>query len=107
MQVDQGLTSVAETPNVQGRSMAHSVNSMMRRTESSLPFDNPEPSSIPPACLTVGSETKKLIVTTCRSIVKLETSFNKLETKSKALEQHGINGTIPKRFTFAKEEIAL
>ena len=104
LQVDQGLISVAETPNVQGRSLEHSVNSKRRRMESRLPFDNPEPSSIPPAGLTFGSEMKKLIVSTCRSIVKLGTSFNKLESKSKELEQHRINGTIPKDLLLPKKK---
>ena len=34
LQVDQGLISVAEIPNVQDRSLEHSVNSKRRRTES-------------------------------------------------------------------------
>lgn len=47
---------------------------------------------------------KKKIVSTCRSIVKLETSLNKLETKSKELDQHRINGTIPNDLLLPKKK---
>ena len=82
------LLSFAETPNVQDSSTVHSKK---RRTESPLPLlddsdDSPDHyPAPPPLCMTVGSEIKKLIVST---IVKLETSLSKLEARSKVLEQH-------------------
>lgn len=100
------LVSVAETPNLQDGS---TVYSKKRRTESPPPpFDNPGNSPdhcpAPPLGMTVGSEIKKLIVSNCRSIVKLETSLNKLEARSKVLEQHRIDGTIPKDLSLPKKK---
>lgn len=46
--------------------------------------------------LFLGLETKKLIVSTCRAIVKLEQTLSNLDAKSSALEQHRSNGTFPK-----------
>ena len=102
----RALVSVAETPNLQDGS---TVYSKKRRTESPLPpFDNPGNSPdncpAPPLGMTVGSEIKKLIVSNCRSIVKLETSLNKLEARSTVLEQHRIDGTIPKDLLLPKKK---
>ena len=41
------------------------------------PDDSPDRYPAPPLGMTVGSEIKKLIVSTCRSIVKLEASLKK------------------------------
>lgn len=100
------LVSVAETPNLQDGS---TVYSKKRHTESPLPpFDNPgnSPDHCPAPLLgmTVGSEIKKLIVSNCCSIVKLEASLNKLEARSTALEQHRIDGTIPKDLLLPKKK---
>ena len=99
------VSAVAETPNLQDGS---TVYPKKRRTKSPLPpFDNPghSPDHCPAPSLgmTVGSEIKKLIVSNCRSIVKLETSLNKLEARSTVLEQHRIDGTIPKDLLLPKK----
>ena len=60
------------------------------------PDDSPDRYPAPPLGMTVGSEIKKLIVSTCRSIVKLEASLKNLEARSTVLQQHRIDGTIPK-----------
>ena len=54
--------------------------------------------------MSVGSETKKLVVSTCRSIVKIEIHLHKLDAKSKALEQHRLNGTVPKDLLLPKKK---
>ena len=54
--------------------------------------------------MNLGLETKKLIVTTCRSIVKLELSLRNLDAKSSTLEQHRSNGTFPKDLLLPKKK---
>lgn len=54
--------------------------------------------------LAMGQETKKLIVTNCRAIVRLESNLTKLEAKSTTLEQHRLNGTVPKDLLLPKKK---
>ena len=70
----QRLLSVAETPNL------HDGNPLPKRPrfESPLLFGQPDCSSVPVSSgLHISQETKKLVVSTCRSIVKLEASIRK------------------------------
>ena len=53
----------------------------------------------------MGQETKKLIISTCRAIVKLESNLTKLEAKSSTLEQHRLNGTVPKDLLLPKKKL--
>ena len=43
-------------------------------------------------------------MSTCRSIVKLEASIRKLEVKSDVLNQHRLNGTVPKDLLLPKKK---
>ena len=52
----------------------------------------------------MGQETKKLIVSTCRAIVRLEQTLTKLEATSLTLEHHRLNGTIPKNLLLPKKK---
>ena len=101
LQVLQQGRSVAETPNLGGN-----ASKRPRRSESPLLFGgNPEPSpSTIPEGFGVSQEIKKLVVSTCRSIVKLEATISKLETKSEALNQHRSNGTVPKDLSLPKKK---
>ena len=101
LQVLQHGRSVAETPNIGGN-----VSKRPRRSESPLLFGgapDPSPSTIPDG-LGISQEIKKLVVSTCRSIVKLETTIAKLEMKSEVLEQHRSNGTVPKDLMLPKKK---
>ena len=96
----QRLLSVAETPNLHGNPQPKRP-----RSESPLLFGQPDCSSAPVSSgLHISQETKKLVVSTCRSIVKLEASIRKLESKSDVLSQHRRDGTIPKDLLLPKKK---
>ena len=98
----QEITVVTESPN------AHGVppNPLPKRPRTYSPplFGSPVPNSVLDSSLVLGLETKKLIVATCRSIVKLESSLMKLDAKSSILEQHRSNGTLPKDLLLPKKK---
>ena len=66
------------------------------------PNSRSDPSS--PASLMVSQETKKLIISTCRTIVNFESSISKYEEKLSVLEQHLANGTAPKDLLLPKKK---
>ena len=100
LQVLQQGRSVAETPNLGGN-----APKWPRRSESPLLFGGiPEPSPTIPEGLGISQEIKKLVVSTCRSIVKLEAAISKLETKSEALKEHRSNGSVPKDLSHPKKK---
>ena len=105
LQVQQDLCNITENQNIGGSSNVHlGLDPKRRRTESLLLFGNPDPSPIPAEGMSIGSGTKKLVVSTCRSIVKIETYFNKLEAKYQVLEQHRLNGIVPKDLLLPKKK---
>lgn len=96
----QRFLSVAETPNLDGNPLPKRP-----RTESPLLFGHTDCSNVPVSSgLHISQETKKLVVSTCRSIVKLEASIRKLESKSVVLNQHRRDGTIPKDLLLPKKK---
>ena len=96
----QRVLSVAETPN-----QDRNPHPKRPRSESPLLFGQPDYSFVPVSSgLHISQETKKLVVSTCRSIVKLEASVKKLESKSDALNQHRLDGTIPKDLLLPKKK---
>ena len=97
LQQVQQVFSVAETPNLQGNKRP--------RSESPLMFGNPDYNPVAAVDSPgISQETKKLVVSTCRSIVKFEASIRKLESKSDELEPHRSNGTIPKDLLLPKKK---
>ena len=76
------------TYRIQFRSDSRQRNYNPRRTPWRDPFSHSDlnPSPVPTIGMTVGSETKNIIITTCFFIVKLETSVNKVDAKSEVLE---------------------
>ena len=96
----QQVLSVAETPNED-----RNPHPKRPRSESPLLFGQPDYSSVPVSSgLYISQETKKLVVSTCRSIVKLEASVKNLESKSDVLNQHRLDGTIPKDLLLPKKK---
>ena len=71
-------------------------------------FDQIDPVFVPTdlrsVSMTLGLETKKLIASTCRSVLKLELTLSKLDNKLSELEQHRHNGTIPKDLSLPKKK---
>ena len=102
LQQVQQVNSVAESPFIGGSST--NVRSKRQCTDSPILFGTPTPSSIATEGLSVCLETKKLIVSTCRAIVLLESNFVKLEEKSRMLQEHSSNGTVPKDVMLPKKK---
>ena len=104
------VNTVAESPNIglptDGDGDAYLPNVPKRsRTHSPPLFGSPDFSPTPHSLgLSLGLETKKLIVSTCRAIVKLELTLSNLDAKSSALEQHRSNGTFPKDLSLPKKK---
>ena len=84
LQGPQQGRSVAKTPNIGGIALKRP-----QQSESSLLFGGiPEPSPSTIANSLGTSQEIKKLVSTCRSIVKLEATISKLEMKSEALKQY-------------------
>ena len=107
LQQVQQVISVAESPFIGGSGT--NVQSKRQRNDSPilLNFGPPDLSSNVTEGLSVCLETKKLIVSTCRTTVLFESNFAKLEVKSRMLQEHSSNGTIPKDLLLPKKEIIL
>ena len=103
--LDPLLRSVAESPRIETGAEQY-VHPKRPRTDSDSPLLLGTPISCPtlPGGLECGMETKKLIVSTCRSIVQLEVNYFKLEDKKGILEQHKVNGTFPKDLLLPKKK---
>ena len=100
----QEFHTVSESPEFGVRSDVHSHSKRLRIDSPPL-FGSPDPFPVSHSIDVVpGQETKKLIVSTCRTIVKLEMTFTNLETKLCTLEQHRLNGTVPKDLSLPKKK---
>ena len=101
---DDEVRTIAESPNI-GENSAGYNSSKRPRTESPPLFGPLDPISAPHSMsLTLGLETKKLIVSTCHAIVKLELTNSKLDAKICDFEEHNHNGTIPKDLLLPKKK---
>ena len=98
--------TIAESPAIDGVPTADGPNphSKRPRIHSPLLFDSPFSTPVPDASLSLGLETKRLIVSTCRTIVKLELALSNLDAKSCTLEQHRAMGTFPKDLSLPKKK---
>ena len=79
------------------------INPLNGHVQNPLPLFGPisAPHSM---SLMLGLETKKLIVSTCRAIVKLELTNSKLDAKICDFEEHNHNGTISKDLSLPKKK---
>ena len=86
-----------ESLAIDGVITVHGPNPHLKRprARSLLLFDSPFSSLVPDSSLSLGLETKRLIVSTYHTIVKLELAFSNLDAKSCTLEQHRAMGTFP------------
>ena len=103
--LDLGI--IPESPDLAGVSTdGGPLNPFPKRPRTNSPplFGSPVPNPVLDSSLALGLETKKLIVATCRSIVKLEMSLTNLDAKSSTLEQHKSNGTFPKDLLLPKKK---
>ena len=102
------MNTVAESPIIGGRPADGDGGTNLPkrpRTHSPPLFGSPDSTPNPHSLgLSLGLETKKLIVSTCRAIVKLELTLSNLDAKSSALEQHRSNGTFPKDLSLPKKK---
>ena len=94
--IQQDIRIVEESPIVDRGTDVQRSHSKSPRTVSPLPlFGSQDPTpTYRSGSSAMGQETKKLIVSTCRAIVKLESNLTELEAKSPTLEQHRLNGIV-------------
>ena len=93
--------TIAESPAIYGVPTADGPNP---RTHSPLLFDSPFSSPVPDSSLSLCLETKRLIVSTCRTVVKLELALSNIDAKSCILEQHRAMGIFPKDLSLPKNK---
>ena len=100
----QELHTVTGSPDFGVRSDVQSLSKRLCVNSHTL-FGSPDPIQVSHSVdMFPGPETKKLIVSTCCTIVKLEMTFANLETKLCTLEQHRLNGTVPKDLSLPEKK---